>query len=71
MFASEYFWPEIGGLEHCTERLGAHLAELGHQVAMVIQLLPGTAPHETRSGIAVHRYQTTRAITSAVIASDT
>jgi hypothetical protein len=32
VFASEYFWPEIGGLERSTERLGARLAQLGHSV---------------------------------------
>jgi glycosyltransferase involved in cell wall biosynthesis len=57
-FASEYFWPEIGGLERSTERLGARLAALGHQMRMVTQPLPGTTTYEKRSGIEVHRFAT-------------
>lgn len=59
VFVSEYFWPEIGGLERSTERLGAHLAVLGHPVRMVTQLLPGTAAHERRCGIDVSRWEST------------
>jgi glycosyltransferase involved in cell wall biosynthesis len=57
VFFSEYFWPEVGGLERSTERLGRELVRRGWHVVMVTQQLPGTAPVEWRGGIEVRRYE--------------
>lgn len=56
VFVGEHFWPEVGGLERSTERLGAELSRLGHRVRMVTRCMPGAAASETRSGIQVTRH---------------
>ena len=41
VFVSEFFWPDVGGLEQTTERLAFWLKNHGHDVAVVTQLQAG------------------------------
>jgi len=56
VFVTEYFWPEIGGLERSTQRLATHLGALGHDVRLVTRLLPGTSARTRHEGVDVWRY---------------
>lgn len=56
IFVSEYFWPEIGGLERSTERLAEELINNGHTVKMITRLIPDTKHYEKRNNIQVYRF---------------
>jgi glycosyltransferase involved in cell wall biosynthesis len=55
LLASDTFAPDVNGAARFTERLGAALAERGHDVHAVAPSPTGTAYTEVYNGIVVHR----------------
>ena len=60
LLITEYYWPQVGGVEVVFQNLAERLVAEGHVVEVVTCRLKGTVRKEVRGGVTIHRVRVPR-----------